>query len=49
MDNRWASINNLGENIGTAACDLIERVMHFDPCKRLSAKQCLAHAYFAES
>eukprot|EP00747_Dinoflagellata_sp_TGD_P164001 gnl/TRDRNA2_/TRDRNA2_183343_c0_seq1.p1 gnl/TRDRNA2_/TRDRNA2_183343_c0~~gnl/TRDRNA2_/TRDRNA2_183343_c0_seq1.p1 ORF type:complete len:317 (+),score=68.77 gnl/TRDRNA2_/TRDRNA2_183343_c0_seq1:43-993(+) len=44
----WAQIRNTAAQVGPDGIDLLERLMSYDPKKRLSARRTLSHAYFAD-
>lgn len=44
----WASIRNTAQQVGTDGIDLLERVMCYDPRRRLSARRALLHPYFRD-
>lgn len=44
----WENIRNTKSQIGAEGIDLLDRLMMYDPKKRLSARRALQHHYFAE-
>merc|ERR1711933_711269 len=44
----WTNIKNTAAQIGTDGIDLLERLMCYDPRKRLSARRAVQHAYFRD-
>jgi len=44
----WASIRNTAQQVGPEGIDLLERLMCYDPQRRLSARRALQHAYFRD-
>uniref|UniRef100_A0A7S3WCH4 Cyclin-dependent kinase 2 homolog n=1 Tax=Strombidinopsis acuminata TaxID=141414 RepID=A0A7S3WCH4_9SPIT len=44
----WDSIRNTKAQVGTDGIDLLEKLMTYDPKKRLSARRALQHPYFKE-
>lgn len=46
----WRDIRGLGEEekIGSVGCELLERLMRYDPNRRLGAKEALKHSFFDE-
>jgi len=44
----WENIRNTKAQVGPEGIDLLEKLMAFDPKKRLSARRALQHAYFAD-
>eukprot|EP00418_Pyrodinium_bahamense_P047224 CAMPEP_0179174714 /NCGR_PEP_ID=MMETSP0796-20121207/86267_1 /TAXON_ID=73915 /ORGANISM="Pyrodinium bahamense, Strain pbaha01" /LENGTH=303 /DNA_ID=CAMNT_0020878023 /DNA_START=104 /DNA_END=1016 /DNA_ORIENTATION=+ len=44
----WENIRNTKAQVGPEGIDLLERLMTYDPKKRLSARRALQHAYFAD-
>jgi len=41
----WANIRNTHAQIGTSGIDLLDRLMHYNPRTRISAREALAHPY----
>eukprot|EP00420_Gonyaulax_spinifera_P038309 CAMPEP_0197886544 /NCGR_PEP_ID=MMETSP1439-20131203/16774_1 /TAXON_ID=66791 /ORGANISM="Gonyaulax spinifera, Strain CCMP409" /LENGTH=314 /DNA_ID=CAMNT_0043506341 /DNA_START=74 /DNA_END=1018 /DNA_ORIENTATION=+ len=44
----WASIRNTAQQVGPDGIDLLERLMCYDPRKRLSARRALQQPYFRD-
>lgn len=44
----WNQIRNTAAQVGPDGIDLLERLMVYDPRKRLSARRALQHAYFRD-
>eukprot|EP00411_Alexandrium_monilatum_P009589 CAMPEP_0175319244 /NCGR_PEP_ID=MMETSP0093-20121207/70842_1 /TAXON_ID=311494 /ORGANISM="Alexandrium monilatum, Strain CCMP3105" /LENGTH=314 /DNA_ID=CAMNT_0016616061 /DNA_START=41 /DNA_END=985 /DNA_ORIENTATION=- len=44
----WENIRNTKAQVGAEGMDLLEKLMAYDPKKRLSARRALQHAYFAD-
>lgn len=44
----WSTIRNTAQQLGADGVDMLDRLMFFDPKKRLSARKALAHAYFKD-
>lgn len=44
----WASIRNTAQQVGPDGIQLLERLMAYDPRKRLSARKALNHPYFID-
>mmetsp|Transcript_10611 Transcript_10611/g.24144 ORF Transcript_10611/g.24144 Transcript_10611/m.24144 type:complete len:315 (-) Transcript_10611:213-1157(-) len=44
----WAAIRNTLAQVGTEGVDLLEKMMRYDPSKRISATAAREHAYFAD-
>lgn len=44
----WASIRNTAQQVGAEGIDLLERLMCYDPKRRLSARRALQHPYFRD-
>merc|ERR1740121_209182 len=45
----WENIRNTRAQLGPAGVDLLERLMLYDPQRRLSARRALQHSYFADA
>merc|ERR1740123_2133357 len=45
----WENIRNTKAQIGSVGIDLLERLMTFDPAKRMSARRALQHPYLADA
>jgi len=44
----WEKIRNTKAQVGTAGIDLLEQLLMYDPCKRVTARNALKHPYFAD-
>eukprot|EP00406_Dinophysis_acuminata_P050524 CAMPEP_0179302142 /NCGR_PEP_ID=MMETSP0797-20121207/47911_1 /TAXON_ID=47934 /ORGANISM="Dinophysis acuminata, Strain DAEP01" /LENGTH=314 /DNA_ID=CAMNT_0021011661 /DNA_START=38 /DNA_END=982 /DNA_ORIENTATION=- len=44
----WTKIRNTAQQVGQDGIDLLERLMCYDPKKRLSARRALQHSYFRD-
>jgi len=44
----WGSIRNTLAQVGPDGCDLLDKLMAYDPTRRWSARRSLAHQYFAD-
>jgi len=44
----WHLIRNTAAQVGTEGIDLLDKLMVYDPKRRVSARRALAHAYFAD-
>mmetsp|Transcript_46543 Transcript_46543/g.134740 ORF Transcript_46543/g.134740 Transcript_46543/m.134740 type:complete len:319 (-) Transcript_46543:67-1023(-) len=44
----WENIRNTKAQVGLEGIDLLDKLMAYDPKKRLSARRALQHAYFAD-
>jgi serine/threonine protein kinase len=44
----WSNIRNTQAQVGTDGIDLLERLLCYDPRKRLSARSALVHSYFRD-
>lgn len=44
----WAAIRNTAQQVGPDGINLLERLMNYDPKKRLSARRALQHPYFID-
>jgi serine/threonine protein kinase len=44
----WANIRNTQAQMGATGIDLLEKLLSYDPKRRLSARRSLLHPYFAE-
>jgi len=45
----WAKLRNTLEQVGPDGVNLLERLTHYDPKQRISARGAMVHPYFAES
>jgi len=45
---RWDNIRNTAQQVGADGIDLLERLVCYDPAKRISARRALTHAYFSD-
>lgn len=45
---KWQDIRDLGKFIGTAGCELLDKLMQYDPARRLAAKHALRYPYILE-
>merc|ERR1712032_94762 len=44
----WANIRNTQQQVGNDGIDLLERLMMYDPRRRISARRALQHPYFKD-
>merc|ERR1719460_3358195 len=44
----WANIRNTQAQVGTSGVDVLDKLMRYNPRTRISAREALAHAYFAD-
>merc|ERR1719454_1235068 len=44
----WHLIRNTAAQVGPEGIDLLDKLMAYDPKRRISARRALAHAYFAD-
>merc|ERR1719240_1747391 len=44
----WHATRNTAAQVGPEGIDLLEKLMAYDPKRRISARRALAHAYFAD-
>lgn len=44
----WAAIRNTAQQVGQEGIELLERLMCYDPRKRISARRALQHVYFRD-
>jgi len=45
----WSAIRNTAAQVGPEGIDLLERLMTYDPRRRLSARQAITHKYFKDA
>jgi len=45
----WSQIRNTAQQVGPDGIDLLERLMCYDPRRRLSARQSISHKYFRDA
>eukprot|EP00929_Paragymnodinium_shiwhaense_P012860 TRINITY_DN120745_c0_g1_i1.p1 TRINITY_DN120745_c0_g1~~TRINITY_DN120745_c0_g1_i1.p1 ORF type:complete len:331 (-),score=79.80 TRINITY_DN120745_c0_g1_i1:225-1217(-) len=45
---RWENIRNMQAQVGAEGIDLVEKMLAYDPTKRISARESLTHSYFRD-